>query len=330
MDILDYIVMQIWTAARSILLSWLMLPAALLSSVATGGMLRFTELPFKGFLDRDLLPYSIAEEGALGTIHFLNTGDSDAILLESDGHFALVDAGFYYDDIDDSVVDYVKHVTGGHLDFIMGTHAHLDHLGGFVNLLEQPDIAVDRAYLKPDRNDEAYDDVGGVETNLYKWILEACGERGIELVQENLEHRIITLGNMELKIFNGNEEPSDPYENANSLCLLVECGGGRAFLAGDLNNLDQRETRIAGEVGKVDLLKAGHHGLEGSTTMGLLAQLRPRTVVFTNDPIALLTMNVKWRTAWIANSRMMATGSFEDGIAAVFGECGMQYYEIGK
>ena len=26
-------------------------------------------------------------------IHFLNTGNSDAILLESDGHFALIDAG---------------------------------------------------------------------------------------------------------------------------------------------------------------------------------------------------------------------------------------------
>ena len=144
---------------------------------------------------------------------------------------------------------------------------------------------------------------------------------------------------MELTIYNGAQEPNSKDENANSLCLLVECGGMRAVLAGDLNNLDYRETRIAREIGRVDLLKAGHHGFEGATTIGCLAFLRPATTVFTNNsksgaasPIDCIQdevgFTVKCRVAWVANSKMLATGDFGGGVAAVFAPQGLQYYEI--
>ena len=35
-----------------------------------------------------------------------------------------------------------------YLDFIVGTHAHSDHLGGFDTILADPDVSVGRAYLK--------------------------------------------------------------------------------------------------------------------------------------------------------------------------------------
>ena len=146
--------MQVLGPAWSTILSWLTLPLALWSSIATGGLARLAAAPVKGFLTKELPAYSAAGE-ALGTIHFLNTGPSDAILLESDGHFALVDAA-------DSahaaqVTQYVKQVAGGHLDFAVGTHAHADHIAGFGDaLLEDPDVTVDRVYLKPYLGDNKY------------------------------------------------------------------------------------------------------------------------------------------------------------------------------
>ena len=97
-------------------------------------------------------------------IHFLNTDNSDAILLESDGRFAMVDAGEDTDNprglpglnlpgFEDRVLAYLKaHAADAdgkvHLDFIVGTHAHSDHLGGFDTILADSDVSVGRAYLK--------------------------------------------------------------------------------------------------------------------------------------------------------------------------------------
>ena len=77
-------------------------------------------------------------EGA-DRIHFLNTGSSDAILIESNGRFALVDAGedsdypadrpnLIYTGYEQVVLQYLKdHAADGNgkvtLDFVLATHA---------------------------------------------------------------------------------------------------------------------------------------------------------------------------------------------------------------
>ena len=97
-------------------------------------------------------------------IHFLNVGSSDAILLESEGKFALVDCGEDSDNprgfkgleltgYEDFVVDYLNEFCADedgqiYLDFIIGTHAHSDHLGGFDTVLSQENVHLERAYLK--------------------------------------------------------------------------------------------------------------------------------------------------------------------------------------
>ena len=107
-------------------------------------------------------------EGA-DRIHFLNTGSSDAILIESNGRFALVDAGedsdypadrpnLIYTGYEQVVLQYLKdHAADGNgkvtLDFVLATHAHSDHMGGFDTVISDPDITVKRAYLKPYRPD---------------------------------------------------------------------------------------------------------------------------------------------------------------------------------
>ena len=61
----------------------------------------------------------------------------------------------------------------------------------------------------------------------------------------------------------------------------MEKNGTRVFLAGDMDDYTGDETRLAPKIGKVDLLKVGHHGNEGSSTEGFLRTLSPRICVFT-------------------------------------------------
>ena len=106
-------------------------------------------------------------------IHFLNTANSDAILIESNGRFALIDAGegnnnprrkTAYKGYEDEVRAYIKQVAAdgsgtARLDFILGTHCHYDHIGAFHAIITDPDIKIDKAYFKQlnPRTDKDYE-----------------------------------------------------------------------------------------------------------------------------------------------------------------------------
>ena len=302
----------------NILLTVVMVPIIIFSAITTGGLRSWVTLAFTGgeHMTREgLAAYTSGVEG-LGTIHFLNTGSSDAILLESDGHFALIDSSV--ESLGDYVLDYVKRVAGGQLDFVMGTHNHSDHLGGFKTLIMSPDVTIGRAYLR-------YSEHGD---SLYQTMEAVCRARGIPLLQEDLEHSEFTLGHMKLKIFNGAMH-SFVDENAGSMCLLVEIGDLRAFLAADLTWHYGREDCVAKEIGgKLDLLKTGHHGYNGSNGAPYLARLQPKTAVYTNL-YENITSEVKTRMTLVSNTTQMATSDF-GGIAAVFGTDEIHYYAIGE
>jgi len=326
---------------KAMLLSWVFLPLAIWSAFTSGGLPRLVAAPFQGGYFETTLAKAGTAPAGLGRIHFLSTGSGDAILLESDGHFALIDAAedndnpknvpsLAFDGFERYVTDYVKRAAGGQLDFVLGTHTHSDHIGGFDTLILDPNITVDKAYLKTyaDENRHKYER-GWDNQAMYDDMVNACRARGVELIQDNLNHLEITLGSMKLTLFNG---ASNNYkdENSNALGVLVECGGKRAFLAGDINNIEGGENRLSKEIGgRLDLLKAAHHGYEGSSAMAFLARLKPAAVVFTNSANGSIHFTVRNRFVSISNSKLMTTGEF-GGVLAVFGENTLDYYAIGE
>ena len=325
---------------KSVLFSWVFLPMGILGALTSGGLTRLIATPFQsgGFFESALATVVPATAGA-ERIHFLSTGSGDSILLESDGCFALVDAAedsdnpkdnpsYVHDGFEAYVADYVKRVAGGQLDFVIGTHTHSDHIGGMDTVILDQDITVGRAYLKVYQNDNKYAyEKTWDNQEMYEDMLAACEARSVELIQDNLNHKEITLGSMTLTLFNGDTNLKD--ENENSIGILVEVGGKRAFLAGDLMNGNGTENRLSKEIGgPLDLLKAAHHGYEGSSTMGFVARMKPASVVFTNDAGAP-HFTVRNRFVMIANSKLMTTGQFGGVMASFEGEA-VKYYAIGE
>ena len=91
-------------------------------------------------------------------------------------------------------------------------------------------------------------------------------------------------------------------ENNNTIGLLIKQGNKKAFLSGDINNLDANastgrigdEDRIKDEIGKVDFLKLGHHGYNQSNTDNYINVLKPDYVSITNDIGGAYKDIVKW------------------------------------
>lgn len=340
MKYIPYVLMLLWSVVRS----WRYLPMALWQALKTGGLLRWLGLTFSGlrYLQKKGLPPCHAALSG-DKIHFLRTGNSDAILLESGGKFALIDAaedseypaekpGLAAPGWEAYVPDYVKRAAGDAqgkavLEFVLGTHAHSDHIGGFDTLLADPNITVHKAYLKPysDEGMRGYEKAYWDNDVVYEQMLDALAQRGIPLEQDIPES--LALGNFQLRFYNRKRQRSGD-ENDNSIGTLVECGGLRAFLAGDINNISGVESQTGKQVGKVDLLKGGHHGHDGSGTLALAAQLRPETVVFTSAGKA--SKLVLGHFIFAANAkRLLSTGTF-GGVMAVFENNAIAYYAINE
>lgn len=270
-------------------------------------------------------------------IHFLNVGHSDCIILESEGHFAMVDAAEDTDypldkpnlklpGYEDVVVDYLlKNCVNGDgkviLDFVLGTHAHSDHIGGFDTVINHPKVIVKKAYLKPyhEENIVPYEVNRWDNLEVYTQMKEALENKNVPII-ESFDKESIAIGSFKIKFFNGKcRFPKKKIgENANSVVTLVEAFGKRALLAGDINYKCGDEKVISNEVGNVDLLKVGHHGYYFSTSFYWIKKLNPSIAIIPNT-MARVYPDVKFKLKYVSKSKIYTTVE-SNGIKAVFSD----------
>ena len=276
-------------------------------------------------------------------IYFLNTGGADAILIESDGKFALVDAaedsdnprGFselIYDGTEDYVVDAVRKIAGDEkgkavLEFVLGTHSHSDHIGGFDTLILDENITVKTAYIKKYDSSKIrqYEIDAWYNQEVFDQMISACEKKNVPVVHD-ISEEPFTFGNFTMKFCNTAEtDISEPVgENENAVGLLIEKDGVRAFLAADINNLDGDEDRLAKELGKINLLKVGHHGYDKSTTLDFVKSLNPEFAVVTNKKGKISRTPLKNLNS--VKAAIFETGKFE-GVVAEFTNGGIVLYK---
>ncbi len=268
----------------------------------------------------------------LGRIHFLNTGHSDCIILESQGKIAMIDAAedteyppnkphLNLKGYEDQVVDYLlKNFSDSegkvNIEFVMGTHAHSDHIGGFDTVINHPDINVKTAYLKPyhEENIFFYERKSWDNVEVYTQMLDAIKANSVELI-ESFDRQKVKLGDFEIEFLNGTYRKRRIKfgENINSVVAVVKIGKYKSVLAGDLNYKDGDEKRLAPQIGKVDLLKVGHHGYVGSTSAFWIKSLMPKYAIVCNWSKAIYP-DVRLKLEHISKSQIIATADVNGAI----------------
>ena len=159
-------------------------------------------------------------------IHFLNTANSDCIILESNGKFALIDSGegnenprrkTEYKGYRDEVISYIKKVASDkngyvNFEFILGTHIHYDHAGNFEAIFKDKKISAKKAYFKEFNENVATEmeteDWGNKAT--YEKILKTLEEKDIPVIK-NLPDEELSFGDFTLRFLN-TVTPEELYE----------------------------------------------------------------------------------------------------------------------
>lgn len=248
------------------------------------------------------------------SVHFLNVAGrtgADAILIESNGHYGLVDSANPYNDPDaygndngdtldrkctvEHVIDYLDYLGVEKLDFIVATHAHYDHIGGMNRIASKYVDSNTKYYYRTYVNTK--EDTENPEWNnrvFYNKAINAMQSAGAQLVEVTNKNPNFMMGDFNIRILNttpwGPEDPAyhaygdsslAPGDNANSLGVLLNNNGVKLFLAGDLESYDEKV--IASAIGKVDILKPGHHLYSESSSYDFLKVLQPNYVIATNN-----------------------------------------------
>ena len=248
-------------------------------------------------------------------IHFLNTIWSDALILESNGHFAMIDSAseFYYP----MIQDYLKNLGINELDFVLLTHFHSDHYGNLAKLFN--DYKIGKLYIKKYTNHEGSTgdsreftlDYLAKELETYQTIIDAAtkssevcyleddGSNYLTIPFENVTLELYDVVNHIDKLYN--DENSEFYhqnrfnENFNSIAIFVKHNGKNIYLGADVTNSDtsipelhKLSERIVKRIYKehhirhIDVYKSCHHGGSGTNQIELTNLLKAKYCVITN------------------------------------------------
>jgi competence protein ComEC len=210
-----------------------------------------------------------------GRLHLyaLDIGQGDAILVVAPtGETALIDGG---PDPDLTLRRLGERLPWWQrrLDVLVLTHPHEDHLAGLLPALERFEVGL---VLDPGRD---YDNPS------YPRFLRLARQEPDADVRRARAGDVVSLGPAaRLRVVYPAADdasgplPEDDINNA-SVVLMLESGGFRALLTGDAEAPVERRLLERGLLGRVDVLKVGHHGSDSSTLPELLAVVQPRVAL---------------------------------------------------
>lgn len=193
----------------------------------------------------------------------LDVGQGDALVVKSGGRCVLVDAG----QEDQMLLSALARNNIRHLDAVIVTHSDKDHYGSLPAL--NPYVGVDVVY--------AHEGVLACDCDKCNQFLSAVAQLGCE-VKGLVADDEIQVGSVRLTVV-GPLRFCNEGGNEDSLCLLGTVpgsnGGWSFLLTGDAEAVPVADAVASAGIGKVNIIKVGHHGSEDALSAPLLDGIRP-------------------------------------------------------
>ena len=193
-------------------------------------------------------------------VEYIDVGQADAILIENDKKYMLIDAGNNEDG--DLLVNYFKDKNITDFEYVVATHPHEDHIGGMDNIIKNFNI---KNYYMPD----CY-----TTTKTFEELLDALEEKNLYFETPDIDSEFV-LGDALFKVLYTGTDKRDL--NNTSIVLRMTYKDVSFMFTGDATNVTEK--KILAKDLQSDVLKVGHHGSQYSTSDEFLDKVNPKYAI---------------------------------------------------
>lgn len=198
------------------------------------------------------------------TVHFLDVGQGDCILITCGSNAMLIDAGD--NSMGTTVEMYLKKQNIEKLDYVIGTHPDADHIGGLDVVIYNFDCGI---IILPDFEKD---------TATYRDVIDTINHKNYKITRPRVSETY-SLGQAEFTIISPVSDDYGDEANNYSVGIRLVYGDTSFLLAGDAEEEAERDMLNSGEELKADVYKASHHGSRTSNTEEFLAAVNPEYAV---------------------------------------------------
>lgn len=191
-------------------------------------------------------------------ILFMYVGQADSTLIKYKNKTMLIDAGNNEDG--KNIVKFLKDKGISKLDYIVGTHYDEDHIGGLDDIIENFDIG--KFYLS---------NGGELGPNYYN-LEKAAKKKNLAITIPKVSDKI-DFADVDMEVMAASKFDGKNDNNA-SIVIQAKYGSRKYLFMGDLEKQEEAKRKW----NEVDVLKAGHHGSNTSSTQEFLNQVKPKYV----------------------------------------------------
>jgi len=243
-------------------------------------------------------------------ITFYDVGHGDMSLIETGQLNVLIDTG-------DGRVDSNALLRGQgihHIDILVLSHAHNDHIGDVVSLITN--MRVDRIFANQATIDALALDSPGIEKQIILL------NKPLELIlKEDLKNPVIfsifPMTNKNVSYSgNLNEESYDPNEDA--LVCSLNYGETNGWFLGDISG-EVIDLNFKQDIKQIDFIKSAHHGSKTSMSSTFYASHQLK--------YAFTSCNTKYKMPYSAFEQILDTNQIEHYTTYRYGEIGLSITE---
>ena len=228
-------------------------------------------------------------------ISYLDVGQGDcSFLLLPDGKTVLIDAG--NPENGQEIIQYIRDTGTDTLDYVIATHPHADHIGGMAEVIQAFDVK--NVYMpKKSHTSETFEN-----------LLDTIEEKRLTIETARAGKVLFDADGLRAEFLAPINESHSNLNNASAVLLLTYYNHRFLFM-GDAEKEVESELLEDGTDISADVLKAGHHGSDTSSTRSFLKAVSPSVGIISvgennsyghPDPLTLATfadMGVEiWRT----------------------------------
>ena len=193
-------------------------------------------------------------------IYYLDVGQADSILINNKDKYMLIDAGNNADG--EKLVNYFNTLGIKKFDYVVGTHAHEDHIGGMDDIINNFEI------------DTFYMPNAITTTKTFEDVLDALENKQIAFNTPEI-NKSFKFSNANITTLYTGTNTSDL--NNTSIVLKLDYGSNSFLFTGDATS--SIEKQIIDKDIKSDVLKVGHHGSSYSSSISFIDKVNPKYAI---------------------------------------------------